>query len=72
MKSNTYLSSKILDDERYRVDINGPTDEVMELLEAQTVAIFKLLKKDSGLPDTMERFCFLYKNVAKEVFNIDL
>lgn len=71
MESKTYLYSKILDDDQYQININGPADEVLELLVAQTVAIFKSFK-DSGLPDTMERFCFLVKNVAKEVFNSDL
>lgn len=71
MKSKTYLFSEILDDDCYRIDINGPSDEVMELLEAQAVAVFKAIK-DSGRLDSMDLFCFFFKNVAKKVFDIDL
>ena len=71
MKSKTYLSVKITDDDRVRVDINGPASEVMDLLEELTVSIFKSFK-DNGCSDTMALFCLFYKNVAKEVFDIDL
>ena len=71
MKSKTYLSVKITDDDRTKVDINGPASEVMELLEELTVSIFKLFK-DNGCSDTMALLCLFYKNVAKEVFDIDL
>lgn len=71
MKSETYLSAKITDD-RVKVDINGPASEVMELLEEEAISIFKSFFKDTGYSDTMEVFCLFFKNVAKEVFNIDL
>ena len=71
MKSKTYLSAKITDDDRVKVDINGPASEVMELLEEEAVSIFKLFK-ENGHSDTMALFCLFYKNVAKEVFDIDL
>lgn len=71
MKSKTYLSAKIIDDDRIRVDINGPASEVMELLEEEAVSIFKSFK-ENGNSDTMALFCLFYKYVAKEVFNIDL
>lgn len=66
MKSKTYLSSKITDDDRVKVDINGPASEVME-----AVSIFKSFKENGG-SNTIELFCLFYKNVAKEVFDIDL
>ena len=31
MKSETYLSAKITDEGRVKVEINGPADEVLEL-----------------------------------------
>lgn len=71
MKSKTYLSAKITDDDRIKVDINGPASEVMELLEEEAVSIFKSFK-GNGYSDTMALFCLFYKNVAKEVFDIDL
>lgn len=71
MKSKTYLSAKITDDDRVRVDINGPASEVMEVLEESAVFIFKSFK-ETGYSDTMALFCRFFKNVAKEVFDIDL
>lgn len=71
MKSKTYLSAKITDDDRVKVDINGPASEVMELLEEEAVSIFKSFKENGG-SNTIELFCLFYKNVAKEVFDIDL
>ena len=70
MKSKTYLSAKITDD-RVKVDINGPASEVMALLEEEAVSIFKSFK-ENGYSDTMALFYLFIKNVAKEVFNIDL
>lgn len=71
MRSNTYLSAKIKEDEHVEVNINGPVSEVLPLLEEEAVAIFKLLDK-AGSPDTLDLFCLFFKNVAKEVFDIDL
>lgn len=71
MKSKTYLSAKITDDDRVRVDINGPASEVMEVLEESAVSIFKSFK-ETGYSDTMALFCLFFKNVAKEVFDIEL
>lgn len=71
MKSKTYLSAKITDDDRVKVDINGPASEVVELLEEEAVSIFKSFK-ENGYSDTMALFCLFFKNVAKEVFDIDL
>ena len=71
MKSKTYLSAKITDDYRIKVDINGHASEVMELLEEEAVSIFKWFKENCH-SDTTELFCLFYKNVAKEVYNIDL
>ena len=71
MKSEIYLSAKITDDGRVKLDINGPASEVMELLEDEAVSIFKSFK-ENGYSDTMALFCRFFKNVAKEVFNIDL
>ena len=70
MKSETYLSAKITDD-RVKVDINGPVGEVYELLEKAAVFIFKSFKKN-GYSETIALFFLFYKNVAKEVFDIDL
>lgn len=70
MKSKTYLSAEIIDD-RVKVDINGSASEVMELLEEEAVSIFKSFK-ENGCSDTIALFCLFYKNVAKEVFDIDL
>ena len=71
MKSKTYLSAKITDDDRVKVDINGPASEVMEVLEEAAVSIFKSFK-ENGYSDAMALYCLFFKNVAKEVFNIDL
>ena len=71
MKSEIYLSAKITDDGRVKLDINGPGREVMELLEEEAVYIFKSFK-DNGYSDTMAVFSMFIKNVAKEVFDIDL
>lgn len=71
MTSKTYLSAKITDDDRVKVDINGPASEVMVLLEEEAVTIFKSFK-DNGYSDRMALFCLFIKNVAKDVFNIDL
>ena len=70
MKSETYLSAKVTDDDRVKVDINGPASEVVELLEKEAVSIFKSFK-ESGYSDTMALFCLFFKNVAREVFDID-
>lgn len=70
MKSETYISAKILDDS-VRVDITGPASEVMELFEAAAVDIFKELR-DCGYPDTKGLFCHFVENVTKEVFPDDL
>ena len=66
MKSETYLSAKILDDDSARVDIKGSAKEILVLLEVATVDIFTELK-DSGYPDSLELMCLFFKNVAKEV-----
>ena len=71
MKSKTYLSAKVTDDDRVKVNINGPAIEVMEVLEAAAVSIFKSFK-ENGYSDTMALYCLFLKNVAKEVFDIDL
>lgn len=70
MKSKTYLSAKITDDD-VKVDINGSASEVMALLEEEAITIFKLFK-EKGFSDTFALFCLFYKKVAKEVFNINL
>lgn len=70
MKSKTYLSAKIIDD-CVKVDINGSASEVMVLLEEEAVSIFKSFK-ENGCSDTIALFCLFYKNVAEEVFDIDL
>ena len=67
MKSEIYLSAKITDDGRVKLDINGPGREVMELLEEEAVSIFKSFK-DNGCSDTVALFCLFFKNVAEEVF----
>ena len=71
MKSKTYLSAKFTDDDRVKVDINGPASEVMELLEEEAVSIFKSFK-ENGYSDTIALFCLFFRNVSKEVFDIDL
>lgn len=71
MKSEIYLSAEILDDDQPKVNINGPVNKVLVLLEEEAVAIFNLLKK-SGSPDTQELMCLFFKNVAEGVFNDDL
>lgn len=70
MKSETYLLARITDD-RVKVYINGPASEVMELLKKEAVSIFKSFK-ENGCSDTNAVFCLFFKNVAKEVFDIDL
>ena len=70
MKSEIYLSAKITDG-RVKMDINGPGSVVMVLLEEEAVSIFKSFK-ENGCSDTMAVFCMFFKNVAKEVFDIDL
>ena len=71
MKSKTYLSAKITDDDHVKVDINGSASEVMVLLEEEAVTIFKSFK-EKGFSDTMALFCLFYMKVRKEVFDIDL
>ena len=71
MKSETYLSAKITDDDRVKVNINGPGSDVMILLEEEAVSIFKSFK-ENGCSNTIALFYLFLKNVAKEVFNIDL
>ena len=71
MKSETYLSAKITDDDRVKVDINGPARHVLELLEEEAVMLFKSFK-ENGCSDTMAVFCQFIRNVSKEVFDIDL
>ena len=71
MKSKTYLSARITDDDRVKVDIKGPASEVMEVLEAAAVSIFKSFK-ENGCSDAIDVFSLFCENVAKEVFDIDL
>lgn len=71
MKSKTYLSAKITDEGRVEVVINGTTDELLVLLEKEAVSIFKEREKH-GHHDSIALFYLFFKNVAKEVFNIDL
>ena len=71
MKSETHLSARITDDGRLQLDIYGPAGKILVLLEEEAVSIFEKLKNE-GNPATMALFCLFYKNVAKEVFNIDL
>lgn len=70
MKIETYMTAKIHDG-RVKVEMQGPADKLLSLLTEEVVAIFKELKKE-GCPDTLEVFSLFFKNVAKEVFNIDL
>lgn len=70
MKSEIYLSAKVLDD-HVKVKINGSVSEVLSLLEEEAVAIFNSLK-DAGRPDTLELMCLFFKNVAEGVFEDDL
>ena len=70
MKSETYLSAKITDD-RVKVAFNGPVGEVYALLEEAAVSIFKSFK-ENGYSETIALFGLFYKNVAKEVFDVDL
>lgn len=70
MKSETYISAKILDDS-VRVDITGPASEVMELFTAAAVDIFKELR-DCGYPHTLEVMRLFFKNVAEGVYGDDL
>lgn len=71
MKSKTYLSAEILDDNRVKVDIDGPARHVLELLEDEAVMLFKSFK-ENGYSDTMALYCQFFQNVTKEVFDIDL
>lgn len=71
MKSETYLSAKITDDDRFKVDVNGTADEVLALLVDLTVSIFKSFE-ENGCSYTMSLFRLFFKNVCKEVFDIDL
>lgn len=72
MKSKTHLSAKITDEGLLEVTINGTADELLVLLEDEAVSIFKELKKHGGYPECFKVFTLFYKNVAKEVFDIDL
>ena len=71
MKSETHLSAKITDEGYAEVVINGTTEELLVLLEKEAVSIFKEREKH-GYHDSMALFYLFYKNVAKEVFDIDL
>lgn len=70
MKSETRMSAKILDDGRVNVDIQGPANEVLSLLEEETVSVFKKLEEE-GYPAMMAAFYLFVKNVGKEVFGFD-
>lgn len=71
MKSETYLSAKIQDDGRVNVDIYGPANKLIPLLEEETVSIFKNLKDECYL-DTLKVMCLFFKNIAERVFGDDL
>ena len=71
MKSETYLSAAITDEGCVKVNIHGHADELLILLEDETVSIFKGLR-DGGYPYTMDVFYLFIQNIVKEVFDIDL
>ena len=71
MKSETYLSAKITDEGRVEVVINGTADELLALLVEEAVSIFRECEKH-GHHVSMALFYLFLKDVAKEVFNIDL
>lgn len=71
MKSETHLSATITDEVRMKVDIYGPADKLLPLLEAESVSIFNELK-DKCYPNTLEVMCLFFKNIAERVFDDDL
>lgn len=71
MKSENYLSAEIQEDGHVKVTINGPSNIVLLLLEEEAVAIFNSLK-DASRSTTMKVMLMFFKNVAKEVLDIDI
>ena len=71
MKSETYMSAKITDEGRAEVVINGTADKLIALLEEEAVTVYKECEKH-GHHVGMALFYLFLKDVAKEVFNIDL
>ena len=71
MKSEFYMSAKIQDDGLVKVDIYGPANKLLQLLEEEACDIFKELK-DQCYPDTLEVMCLFFKNIAERVFTDDL
>lgn len=71
MKSEPYMSATITDEGRVKLEIHGPGNKLLVLLEEEAVSIFEELKNE-GNPATMALFWLFFKNVAKEVFDIDL
>ena len=71
MKSEPHLSATITDDGRLKVDIYGPADKLLPLLEEEAYAIFNELK-DKCYPQTLEVLCLFFKNVTERVFPDDL
>ena len=65
------MSATITDEGRVKLEIHGPYNKLLVLLEEEAVSIFEELKNE-GNQATMALFWLFYKNVAKEVFNIDL
>ena len=70
MKIETHLSAKIQDG-RVKLEMQGPADKLLSLLTEEAVGLFKELTNE-GYPDTFEVFHLFFKNVAREVFDIDL
>lgn len=71
MKSKAYMSATITDEGRVKVDIYGPGDKLLPLLEEEAYAIFKELK-EKCYPATLEVMCLFFKNIAERVFPDDL
>lgn len=71
MKSKAYMSAKIQDDGRLKVDIYGPANILLPLLEEEAYAVFKELK-DKCYPNTLEVMCLFFKNIAERVFPDDI
>lgn len=71
MKSEPCLSAKITEDGRVKVDIYGPANKLLPLLEEEAVSIFNELK-DKCYPNTLEVMCLFFKNITERVFDDDL
>lgn len=71
MKSETRMSATITDEGCVKVDIYGPGDKLLPLLEEEAYAIFNELK-EKCYPQTLEVMCLFFKNVTERVFPDDL